>query len=140
MGTSYTALAGSRSMIATRSPPSSSGKPHESPLSGLDEGPFEPGPRDVDLGRRPAVDLDPALGDQAPRLARRAHSEVLDQESRQMKRISRRQLGLRNVCRSLAFAHNTREMLLGLGRGFRPVRALDDEPRECELRLQRIGG
>src|SRR5882724_6819578 len=138
MGTSYTALSGSRGMIATRSLPSSGWKPHESPLSGLDEGPLEPGPRDVDLGRRLPVDLDRTLGDQAPRLARRAHVEVLDQESRQVDGIPRGQLRLWDVCRGLAFAHHSREVLLGLARGFRSVRAFDDEPRESELRLHRL--
>ena len=77
-------------MIATRGPPSSGGKPHEPPLSGLDERPLQPGPRDVELGDRLAVDLDRALRDQTPRLARRADAEVLDQERRQMDRIARR--------------------------------------------------
>src|ERR1700675_3257805 len=114
MGTSYTALSGSRGMIATRSPQSSGGKAHESPFSGLDEGPLEPGPRNVDLGGRLPVDLDGALGDQAPRLARRAHAEMLDQKGRQMDGISRGQLRLRDVCRGIAFAHHPCEVLLGL--------------------------
>ena len=39
-------------MVASLSPPSSAGKPHESPLSGLHESPLQPGSRYVDLGRR----------------------------------------------------------------------------------------
>ena len=88
MGTSYTALAGSGGMIATQGPPSSSTKPHESPLSGLDERAVEAGPRYVDPGRRSAVDLDAALGDETSRLARRADPEVLDQERRQVNGIA----------------------------------------------------
>ena len=76
-------------MVASLSPQSSAGKPHESPLPGLDEGTFEGRPLNVDLPRRPPVDLDPALRDQAPRLARRPHSEMLDEESREMNRIAR---------------------------------------------------
>jgi hypothetical protein len=75
-------LSDSRGMVASLSPQSSAGKPHESPLSSLDEGPLEPAPRDIDLHRRLPVDLDPALGDQPPRLARRADAELFDQEGR----------------------------------------------------------
>src|SRR5512133_1142663 len=128
MGTSYTALSGSRGMIATRSPQSSGGKPHESPLSGLDQGSLEAGPRNVDLGGRLPVDLDCALRDQAPRLACRADAEMLDQERRQMDGISRRQRRLGDVRRGLAFAHHSREVLLGLIRDLCSVGALADEP------------
>ena len=88
MGTSYTALSGSGGMIATRSPPSSGGKPHEPPLSGLDERLLQPSPGNVDLGDRLAVDLDRALGDQTPRLAGRTYPEVFDQQRRQMHGIT----------------------------------------------------
>ena len=88
MGTSYTALAGSRGMIATQAAPSSGAKPHESPLPGLNEGAVEAGPRNVDPGRGLPVDLDPALGDETSRLARRADPEVLDEELRQVNGIA----------------------------------------------------
>ena len=80
MGTSYTALSGSRGMVASLSPESSTGKPHESTLPGLDEGTHEGTPLNVDLRRGLAVDLDPALGDQAPGLARRTDTEMVDQQ------------------------------------------------------------
>jgi hypothetical protein len=51
-------------MVATLRPQSSAGKPHEPPFPGLDEGSFEPGPRDIELEDRLTVDLDRSLADE----------------------------------------------------------------------------
>src|SRR5207253_3787197 len=111
-GLSYTALSGSRGMIAAIRPRSSAGKPHESTLPGLDEGPLELGPRHVDLAEGLAVDLDPTLADQAPRLARRAQPEVLDEQGRQMDGIAFGQRRLGHLLRRLVFADDAGEVLL----------------------------
>src|SRR2546425_12811177 len=99
-------------MLAAISPRSSGGKPHESPLSGLDERPLEPGSREVDFGHGLAVDLDPSLGDQAPRLARGADAELLDEQGRQMNRIAIGQSSLGDLLWSLMLAHHAGEVLL----------------------------
>src|SRR2546427_12274448 len=120
MGTSYTALSGSRGMVASLSPQSSAGKPHESTLPGLDEGTREGTPLNVDLRRGLAVDLDPALGDQSPGLARRADAEVLDQEGREVDQIAGRQLHLGDLFRRPLVADDTREVILAPRRAFLP--------------------
>ena len=96
---------------------SSAAKAHESALSGLDESSVQPGPRQIELGHRLAVDLDRSLGDQTARLAGRADAEVIGQQGRQMERVARRELGLGHVLRRLMLAHDAGEMLLGPRRG-----------------------
>src|SRR3989442_4216565 len=90
MGTSYTALSGSRGMVASLSPQSSARKPHESTLPGLDEGTREGTPLNIDLRRELAADLDPALGAQSPGHARIADTEVLVHEAGYVDPIHRR--------------------------------------------------
>src|SRR2546429_9668811 len=139
MGTSYTALSGSRGMVASLSPQSSARKLHESTLPGLDEGTREGTPLNVDLRRGLAVDLDPALGDQAPGLARRADAEVLDQEGREVDRIAGRQLHLGDLFRRPMVADDTREVILAPRRAFLPMPPRDDPAGELALPLHRVG-
>src|SRR5436190_18924896 len=136
MGTSYTALAGSGGMIATQSLPSSDGKPHESPLSGLNEGSLELSPRHVDLCHRLAVDLDPALGDETPCLARRADAEVSDEQGREVDRIPGRQRRFLDLFGCLVLADDTREVILCPSRGFIAMPPGDNPTSELELPLQ----
>jgi hypothetical protein len=42
----------------------------ETPLPRLEEGALEPGAREIDVGHRLAVQLDPTLGEKAARLTR----------------------------------------------------------------------
>src|SRR2546421_4446061 len=117
-------------MIAAIEPRSTGGKPHESALSGLAEGPLEPGPWEVDLVHRLAVHLDPALGDQAPRLACRPHAEVLDEKGRQVDGIPVRKRRLGHLLGRLVLAHHMGEMLPPSPRALLAVPARDDPPRK----------
>ena len=74
---------------------SSRGEAHEAALSRLHERSREPFARQIDVAHDLAVDLDRALGDQPPRLARRAEPEPLDEQRRQVERIALRQRLLR---------------------------------------------
>ena len=92
----------------------------------------------VELGDGLAVDLDAALRDQTPRLARRADAEVLDEQRRQMDGSPGGSGASGTSSGASCRRDDAREVLLGLGCGFRPVRALDDESGERELRSHRI--
>src|SRR5438132_6181468 len=101
-GRSYAACRDSRRMIAAVRVVSSGSKTCETPLSRLEESALEPGAREVDLGHRLAVQLDPALGQQAPRLAGRGDAEALDEERGQVDGVSGRQRNLRDLLGRLA--------------------------------------
>src|SRR6266511_1661947 len=137
-GPSYTALSGSGGMIAAIAPRSTGAEPHESALSGLDEGTLESRPGKVDLGHRLAVHFHPALGDQASGLAGRGDSEVIDEQRRQVDLISVREGRLGHLLGSLVLAHDPGEVLLGVVRSFAAVLALDDSAGQSELRLHRL--
>ena len=81
-----------------------------------------------------------ASRDQPPRLARR-HAERGREHRRQVHGIAVREAATPGTSSGrLALAHDPREVRLRLRRGLLPVRPRDDEPRERELRLQRVAG
>ena len=67
---------------------SSRGEADEAALPRLDKRSGEPLAGQIDIAHDLAVDLDRALRDQPPSLARRAEPEPLDQQRRQMERIA----------------------------------------------------
>src|SRR5437763_12964212 len=101
---------GSRGMIAAIAPRSSRGKPHETALSGLDERPFQVLSGNVELRYRLTVDLDRPLAAQASRLAGRGDPEAVDQQRRQMDRISGRQRSLLDVGRGFVLTNDAGQM------------------------------
>ncbi len=75
--------------------------------------------RDVELGDGLVGDLDAALRDEPPRLARR-QAERVGEDGRQMNGVAGGQRVLRHVLGCAALAHDAREVLLGRTRGVRP--------------------
>src|SRR3954447_18542676 len=108
-----TPLVSGRRMVAARRGVSSGPKAHESAFSGLYERPVEGVSREVEVVDGLAVQLDGALRDEAPCLARRRDPEMLDQERRQMNLPVGCENRLRDIVRRRALAHHAREVLLG---------------------------
>src|SRR5207302_2875502 len=82
-GLSYTAHSGSRGIVARAGPASNANKPQEAAFSRLESDAVEIGPRDVVPGDRVSVQLDPALVDRPPPVARRL-AELRREECRQV--------------------------------------------------------
>src|SRR6266545_4987686 len=125
-------------MIAAMGGRSSGAKPHEPALSGLHEGAFEPGSRQIEVGDRLALYFDASLGDQPPRLAGRSDPEILHEQGRQMERVAGGKRRLLHVVRRLVFAHHTREVLLPAPRSLLSVPPADDAACELELPLHGV--
>ena len=84
----------------------------EPPFPGLDEGPFEAGPRDIEVEDRLTVDPDGSLADERSRVTGRRRVEVFDEEGREVHRIALRQRHLRDLVRRLMLTHDAGEVLL----------------------------
>ena len=80
----------------------------ETPLPRLHQCSREIRARDVELGRHRAIQLDPTLTDQAPRLTGR-QAEGRREQRGQVNRVSVRQDALGNVRRGTAFADDARD-------------------------------
>src|SRR5947207_11003058 len=94
---------GDRRMVAPPRGVSSGPKAHKSALSRLYESPVERLQRQVEVADGLAVHLHRALRDQAARLARRADTEMLDEERGQMNLAVTREHRLRHLVRGSAF-------------------------------------
>src|SRR5207248_3947697 len=79
-----------------------------------------------------------ALDDQPPRLARGGNAEELDEERRQVEWIPWRQALLGHLLWRTSFPDHAGEVLLGPSSRLLPVRALDHEARQGELRGHRL--
>src|SRR5439155_14907867 len=133
-------LVGSRGMIAAIDPRSSGPKPHETPLSGLNQGSLQPLARHVEVGGRLPVDPHAALGDQTARLTGRGDTQVFHEQGRKMDRIPVRKGGLRDLLRRLMLAHDAGVVFLAGTGTVHSVPTRDDASRELELPLHRVYG
>src|SRR5437764_15375602 len=125
-------------MIAAMAGRSSAAKAYESALSGLDDGPVEPRPREVELGDGLAVHPDPARGDQAPGFAGRADPQMFGQQSGQVEWVAGRQRGFGHLLGRLVLPHDAREVLLPMPGAVVTVPPRDDAAGQLELPLHRI--
>src|SRR5947209_7335057 len=119
-GLFHAALSGSRGSVA-RADALSNGfvEPNEAPLASLENRPGQPLARDVQLVHRVAVELDPALGDEAASLARR-EAERFGEQRGQVNRIAGRQRVLGQLLGCLPTPDDAGEVLLGLARRLLP--------------------
>src|SRR6185437_14206945 len=137
-GLFHAAHSGSRGSVAGSKPASSgSVEPNEPPLPGLEHEALESLSREVELAYHLGVELHPALGDQAARLARR-EAEGVCEEGGHVNRIARGERVFGDLVGSLAEPHDAREVLLGCAGGLVPPGSADDEARELELRVHGI--
>jgi hypothetical protein len=108
-------------MIAAIGRASSGAKAHELPLPGLQQSPSQRSPGHIEIADDIAVQLDPALGDQTARLARRRYAKQLDEQSREVHGVVRWDIRFRNLLGGLALAHDAGEMGLRAPSGLFPM-------------------
>src|SRR5581483_2456047 len=97
-GLSYTARSGSRGIVARPGPASTGNEANEAALPCLEHAAVELRPRMVVAGKRAAVQLDSALVDRPPPVARRL-AERRGEERRQMQGIAPLQLRVLDLVR-----------------------------------------
>src|SRR6185503_997671 len=98
-------------------------------LPDLQQRSSERGAREVEVVDNGALELDPALGDHPPRVARR-EAEARRDQGRQVHRVAVRQRERGHLLGRAALPDDAREVRLGGCGRLLPVGTPDDEPRE----------